>query len=83
MTQQLSHDEIVAAVMDAQAELQTPLGWLRLGMDPKYPDADLKLIEDRLTKTLARLHGLLDALGDPMYQPATHPEVPALTGERS
>jgi hypothetical protein len=65
-------------VMDAQAELQTPLGFLRCHMDDKYPDVDLNVIEDRLAKTLARLHALLDALGSPMYQPATHPDVPAL-----
>jgi hypothetical protein len=67
--------------MDAQAELQTPLGFYRC-YDPEWehalPIQYDPVIEDRLTKTLARLHALLDALGNPMYQPATHPEVPPL-----
>jgi hypothetical protein len=74
-------NSVVDAVMDAQAELQTPLGFYRM-YDPKYEHA-LPIeyddhIEDRLAKTLARLHALLAALGTPMYRPAQHDEVEAI-----
>jgi hypothetical protein len=56
--------------MDAQADLQTGLGMYRLDHGRGSPT------EERLAQCLARLHSLLAALGNPMYQPATHPSVP-------
>jgi hypothetical protein len=74
-------NSVVDAVMDAQAELQTPLGFYRM-YNPNYKHA-LPIeydeeIEDRLAKALAQLHALLVALGTPMYQPATHEEVESI-----
>lgn len=68
----MMNDEIVAAVLDAQADLQTALGMYRLSNGRGDP------IEDRLAKSLARSHALLEALGRPMYQPALHRDVPRL-----
>lgn len=64
-----------AEIMDAQADLQTALGLLRCHLAPDMGPADLTVVEDRLARSLARLHRLLDDLGRPMYDPATHPEV--------
>lgn len=66
-----------AEVMEAQADLQTALGFYRL----EHGRGDR--IEDRLTKALARLHTLLADMGTEMFDPATHPEVraPAISPE--
>ena len=69
-----SRDEIIEEIMIAQADLQTALGVLRLSK--KLPTAqDREMIEDRLARSLARSHALLRDLGNPMYEPATHPDV--------
>jgi hypothetical protein len=69
--------ETVEEVLEAQADLQTALGLFRLdhGRRDTADDPHDAQIEERLNKSLARLHKLLDALGRPMYQPATHPEI--------
>jgi glycosyltransferase A (GT-A) superfamily protein (DUF2064 family) len=72
----MTSDEIAEVVLDAQADLQTALGMYRLSNG--RGDA----IEDRLAKSLARSHALLEALGRPMYQPALHRDVPRLNQER-
>lgn len=67
MPSQLDCGSVAERVLNAQAELQTPLGMMRLeGIDP--------YIEMRLQACLAMLHGLLDDLGRPMYSPAQMPE---------
>ncbi len=76
----LQRPDIITQVMDAQADLQTALGFLRLDIQ-NMADLDVDMerhdsyIEDRMAKSLARLHQLLDQLGNPMYKPATHPDV--------
>lgn len=62
---------IIEEVIEAQADLQTALGMFRLNRN-----FDPAAIEDRLVRSLARHHTLLARLGRPMYDPATHPEVP-------
>lgn len=69
-------DAITEDILDAQADLQVGLGQYRL----KYGSAGRGVrsddsIEDNLAKSLARLHTLLEELGRPMYQIATHPDV--------
>lgn len=67
-------------IMDAQADLQSALGIYRLSIDHALGNGVLStqdkiIIEDFMAKSLARLHKLLNDLGRPMYQPATHPDV--------
>lgn len=71
----VARDEVIDAVLDAQADLQSALGMLRLHMDPRFSTPDLGVVERRLNKSLARSHKLLDELGSPMYDPATDPDV--------
>lgn len=60
---------VAEEIMDAQAELQMPLGIYRLDHGRGGT------IERRLTLTLARLHRLLSALGTPMLHPTTHADL--------
>jgi hypothetical protein len=67
-------------VMDAQADLQTALGALRLEMSrevgtPESIRARLALVEDRMAAALARLHVALMVEGTTMFSPAQHPDV--------
>ena len=73
----MDRDKIIRDIMDIQAELQTPLGLYRLKLADEYsaPHQHDEIIEERLAKTLARLHKLLDELGSPMYNPAIHPDI--------
>lgn len=76
----IAQKEVTEAVVDAQGDLQTGLGVLRLELSQiqnrlGLQANNLTFAEDRLTESLARLHSLLDRLGNPMYQPATHPRV--------
>lgn len=75
LERQLSSEEIVEQIMDAQADLQTGLGMFRVACMDRAMTQTESYAEDRLAKSLARTHKLLDALGHPMYQPATHSEV--------
>lgn len=72
----------IDAIMDAQADLQTGLGILRLEISQIWNQEGIqfnnfKFAEERLTESLARFHTLLGDLGNPMYKPATYP-----TGDR-
>jgi hypothetical protein len=60
-------------ILEAQADLQTALGFFRLGSIEERGNSEA--IEDRLNKSLARLHRLLERLGRSMYQPATHADL--------
>ena len=81
-------EAVVEAIMDAQAELQTGLGLMRLLLAPgeePYSDSELiprvrALDQGYFAKTLAWLHTVLAEVGTPMYSPATHPDVPATLG---
>lgn len=69
-------DDFSAAItdelMEAQADLQVGLGWFRLARMTGSPTTDeLDLIEEKLTLSLARLHGMMTGLGRPMYSPST------------
>lgn len=68
---------LVDSVMSAQADLQTGLGIFRLDRNDTRGLQHANLVEDRLARSLARLHVLLADLGTPMYQPAMHPDVEA------
>lgn len=60
-------------IMQAQADLQTGLGLLRVALG-HHQDHNLGAAERRLQGSLARLHALLDGLGRPMYDPAEYPK---------
>jgi hypothetical protein len=64
-------------VMNLQADLQTGIGMLRLGMTegPWDQERSLSFAEDRLYKALATCHKRLHELGVDVFHPATHPEV--------
>lgn len=66
---------ILEEILEAQADLQTGLGFFRLDArdEPRGHD---DLIEERLGRSLARTHRLLEHLGRAMYDPATHPDIP-------
>lgn len=73
-------ERMIKEIMSAQADLQVGLGLLRLEKSllrerDGIQELNLATAEDHLASSLARLHKLLDALGKPMYQPATHPGV--------
>lgn len=80
-----ANETLIEQIMDAQADLQTALGFLRLDardrLDLEHPGDHDDFIEDRLAKSLARLHLLLDRLGHPMYNAATHPKVNVASSE--
>lgn len=63
--------EIVEALVNSQAELQSALGIYRMGQDRRDFDS---YVEKRMQASLAMQHELLDALGHPMAQPAQMPE---------
>lgn len=67
----------IAGLMDAQAELQTAIGFFRLREAPDPPAVlTASLIEERLIDTLDQLHGLLAGLGvemAPRRNPAIDP----------
>lgn len=72
-------EDVTERLLNAQAELQTALGFHRLAM--AYPDNELGLtntdpayIEMRMAACLAMLHSLMGDLGLPMYSPAQMPE---------
>lgn len=65
---------VVPYIMDAQADLQTALGHYRLDHG-----RGMTHTEQQMISSLARLHALLDALGHPMYDPTTHPDVGPVT----
>lgn len=67
----LSSSEIVEALVNSQAELQSALGIYRMGRERRDFDP---YVERRMQASLAMQHELLDALGRPMYQPAQMPE---------
>jgi len=66
-----SNSEIVEALINSQAELQSALGVYRLGRERRDFDP---YVEKRMQASLAMQHELLDALGRPMAQPAQMPE---------
>ena len=60
--------------MEAQADLQSVIGRQRLYEgSSNSPSASQDI--NALERSLARLHGVLGAMGKPMYDPATHPDV--------
>lgn len=69
------YDRHTEEVLEAQADVQTGLGILRLERRDGADSPHLGYVEDRFAKALARLHRLLHERGRPMYQPARHPEV--------
>lgn len=68
-----SEDETRERLLQAQAELQTALGFHRLGM-AGHQGIDPKYIEMRMAACLSMLHSLMGDLGLPMYNPAQMPE---------
>jgi hypothetical protein len=75
----MTEEEIIEAVVEAQADLQVGIGCLRLEVAHISKESiigiNLRTSEDKLNRSLARLHKLLDQLGQPMYQPAAHPDI--------
>lgn len=74
----LDAPDTVEQVMEAQADLQTALGFLRLELTEPLDDRQrghLESVEDRCASSLARLHVLLETLGTTMMSPAQHPDV--------
>lgn len=85
MIMELTTKEITEELLEAQADLQNAIGFFKLCFDPdpnnSYTDTadrveeDFELVKDRAYKSLARLHTLMDNLGLPMYNAATHPDI--------
>lgn len=68
----LDNETIAERILQAQAELQTALGFYRLDRRERESlDPD---IEMRLQACLSMLHTLMDDLGRPMYNPTQMPE---------
>lgn len=62
-------------LLNAQAELQTALGFHRLAMSAEFTTSDeYEYIEMRLQACLAMLHSLMGDLGRPMYRPTQMPD---------
>lgn len=57
-----TESEVVSDLMDAQADLQTALGFVRLNMVHEH-SVHPQYIEARLAKSLEGLHGLLSKFG--------------------
>lgn len=66
-----ARSDIIGALLDAQAELQTALGIYRMGRERRDFDP---YIEHRMQASLAMQHELLATLGRPMAQPTQMPE---------
>lgn len=66
---ELNSNDTTERLLNAQAELQLALAFLKQDEDPRRIE-----IEMRVTAGLAMLHSLMGDLGLPMYQPAQMPE---------
>ena len=66
-------EEIAERILQAQAELQTALGFHRLDM-AGHEGTDPEYIEMRLQACLSMLHMLMSDLGRPMFKPTQMPE---------
>lgn len=70
--------QLTEEILDIQADIQTPLGFIRMQMagDPDVNSAITpETLENYLSRSLARAHKLLDNLGNPMYSPSIHSDV--------
>jgi hypothetical protein len=63
--------DIIEALVNAQAELQSALGIYRMGRERRDFDP---YVERRMQASLAMQHELLDTLGHAMASPAQMPE---------
>lgn len=67
-------EAVAAEVLEAQADMQMPMGILRFHDLMHVGPTDYP-VDEGLTKALARLHRLLGVLGHPMYNPQQHDDL--------
>lgn len=82
-----SSGDAIDMLEEAQANLQFPLGLIRLELSrPERTREEqerwLRVAEDGMAECLARLHTLLDHFGVTMMMPAQHPKVTGLCTDK-